>query len=107
MASNSPLRALLKHARETLDDCLPSDQSTSQLKSDGLDGKVKELLYAVTAAGAANSRIELSHEEKGDVWHIVVKLWVSKTVNLGWLSLACMVSREALGVHCTPETSRW
>ena len=76
MASSSPLRPLLKHTRETLDGCLPEDQPTCQMNSDGLDSKLKEVLYAVSTACAAKSSIELSCEEKGDVWHIVVKLWV-------------------------------
>ena len=80
MASKSHLRPLLKHARETIDECLPSDQSGGQINGDGLNGKVKELLFAVSAAGVAVPRVELTAEEKEDVWHIVVKLWVRQDI---------------------------
>ena len=85
MTSSSALKSLLKHARETIDECLPSDQSSAQVQADGLDGKVKEVLFAVSTAGLTNPRIELCREEKGDVWHIVVKLWVG-ALNEPWIA---------------------
>jgi len=74
MASESALRSLLKHAKDTVDECLPGDQP---LNSDGMDGKLNEVLFAVSAAGHGNTKIELSGEDKATVWLIVCKLWVS------------------------------
>ncbi len=80
MASMSHLGPLLKHARETIDEYLPGDQSKGHVNRDGLDGKVKELLFAVSAAGVAIPRVELTAKDKEDVWHIVVKLWVRQNI---------------------------
>ena len=74
MASDSALRSLLKHAKDTVDECLPGDQP---LNGDGLDGKLNEVLFAVSAAGHGSASIDLSGEDKATVWHIVCKLWVS------------------------------
>ena len=72
---------MLKHARETIDECLPSEH-TSQVSFEAIEGKPKEVLFALLAAGYGNPRIELSCEETGDVWHIVVKLWVGSLTAL-------------------------
>ena len=77
MASGSALRLLLKHARETVDECLPSNVSRENLNNDILDGKLNEVLFAVSSAGHGSSKsIDLSWEDKADVWHVVCKLWV-------------------------------
>ena len=81
MASMSPLTSLLKHARETVDECLPSNVSTKQASTDGLDGKLNEVLFAATAAGHGSTEPELSGEDKADIWHIVCKLWVTNSFN--------------------------
>ena len=86
MASGSPLKSLLKHARETIDECVPSEH-TIQASREAIDGKLNEILFAVSAAGHASPRPELSCEEKGDVWHIVVKLWVGSLTALDWQGL--------------------
>lgn len=72
----SPMTSLLKHARETVDECLPSNVSTKQASTDGLDGRLNEVLFAATAAGHGSTKSELSGEDKADIWHIVCKLWV-------------------------------
>ena len=74
MASESALRSLLKHAKDTVDECVPGGQPPH---SDGLDGKLNEVLFAVAAAGHGSASINLSGEDKATVWHIVCKLWVS------------------------------
>ena len=77
MASGSALRLLLKHARETVDECLPSNVSRENLNNDTLDGKLNEVLFAVSSAGHGSSKsIDLSWEDKADIWHVVCKLWV-------------------------------
>ena len=76
MAPMSPLTSLLKHARETVDECLPSNVSTKQASTDGLNGRINEVLFAATAAGHGSTKPELSGEDKADIWHIVCKLWV-------------------------------
>ena len=76
MAPMSPLTSLLKHARETVDECLPSNVSTKQASTDGLDGRLNEVLFAAAAAGHGSTKPELSVQDKADIWHIVCKLWV-------------------------------
>ena len=77
MASGSALSFLLKHARETVDECLPSSVPRENLSNDILDGKLKEVLFAVSSAGHSSSNsIDLSREDKADIWHVVCKLWV-------------------------------
>ena len=77
MASGSALRLLLKHARETVDECLPSNVSREDLNNHTLDGKLNEVLFAVSSAGHGSSKsIDLSWEDKADIWHVVCKLWV-------------------------------
>ena len=75
MAPSSTLRSLLKHANETTDECLPSDQ-TIQANCDAVYGKLDEILLAMSVAGRDNASMELSCEEIEDVWHTIVKLWV-------------------------------
>ncbi|CAK0782849.1 hypothetical protein CVIRNUC_006044 [Coccomyxa viridis] len=78
MASGSALRLLLKHARETVDECLPSNVSREDLNNHTLDGKLSEVLFAVSSAGHGSSKsIDLSWEDKADIWHVVCKLWNS------------------------------
>lgn len=107
MATKSHLRPLLKHARETIDVCLPGDQSGSQLSCDGLDSKVKEVLFALSAAGVANPRAELTAEEKEDFWHIIVKLWV-KQGNKPWIvrPIQCAVDNRLWTVS-DPNAIGW
>ena len=77
MASNGALRSLLKHARETIDERLPTELPIDVGSRDGLDGKLNEVLFAATTAGQGNLRsAELSIEDKTDIWCIVCKLWV-------------------------------
>ena len=75
MAANSPLRALLKQARAAIDESFPSDQPL-EASPDALHGNLNEFLCAVTTARHDSPSIKLSPEEKGDLWHILNKLWV-------------------------------
>jgi hypothetical protein len=76
----NPLTSLLKHARKTIDDCLPDGVSRKQVGNHGLDGSLNEILFAVTTAGHGSIPPQLSGDDKADIWHIVCKLWVSPPV---------------------------
>lgn len=84
MAADCPIKSLLKREKETVDEYIPSN-NTNQLAKNALHGKLNEILSAITAARHANARIELSCKELGDVWHIVVKLWVGP-YNSPWMA---------------------
>ena len=89
MASGSALRLLLKHARETVDECLPSNVSRENLNNDILDGKLNEVLFAVSSTGRGSSKsIALSWEDKADIWHVVCKLLVGTAHRHGCPSLS-------------------
>ena len=75
MASHAPLRPL-QQAKDTLDECLPGDQPNCELSSDSLDNKLHEAFSALVAMLHANRSIELSSKEKGEVCHIILRLWV-------------------------------
>ena len=75
MASHNPLRPL-QQARKIIDECLPDDEPNYELSSDDLDIKLHEAFSALSAIIRAHPRIELSCEEKGDVCHMILKLWV-------------------------------
>ena len=92
MASHTPLRPL-RHARDTIDECLPGDEPYYELSSDKLDNKLHDAFSALVALVNADPRIELSCEEKGDVWYIILKLWVGPN-HQPWITNGDCPSRQ-------------
>lgn len=81
----SPIGLLLKDARETLKECLPSEQPNCPLSNDGLLSKLQHVLSAINTAMNANPGLEFSSDEKADIWHVISDLAVS-SIHKPWIA---------------------
>ena len=75
MIISGPRRSILKRARETIDQSLPSYRPVEYAR-DEPNLKLGPAFFELSSIKHINPRVELSNEEEEDVEHIVVKLLV-------------------------------
>lgn len=78
-AMSSSVSHLLKHAKEVVDECLADEGSHASLDWRVVQDRLNPVLFAALSAGR-NRSAKLPEEDRADLWHIVCKLWVSRSL---------------------------
>ena len=87
MTTASPRHSLLKRARKTIDECLPSYRQTwpPEYPCDELNIKIGAAFFHMSSIKHIKPCAELSNEEEEDMEYIVVKLLVGP-ISKPWIA---------------------